>query len=76
MGRHSLNLLGGQPTVNRVAAEDEPFLDITVANVSVCMGSYKLDLECIVLTLPWCNLLIGSYVVTSFHSTIFKSKHT
>ena len=36
MGSRSLNLLGGQPVVNRVAAEDEPFLDITVANVSAC----------------------------------------
>ena len=34
MGTQSLNLLARQPTENRVAEMDEPFLDITVTNVS------------------------------------------
>ena len=52
MGRRSLNLLGGQPVVNRVAAEDEPFLDITVANVSPMCCTFLFELEYMLASSP------------------------
>ena len=34
LGSRSLNFIGGQPVKNTGVSEDEPFLDITVKNVS------------------------------------------
>ena len=69
-GTASVNLLGGQPTRRNIDA-DEPFLDITVTNVSGYLGSYNLHsmIRCVSYLLDYNSTCLYHLLVPNLQSS-------